>query len=154
MTARAKITLLTFFFAACATAAVLTAYWQNLQDENVKPAELYAIVDRQLEELRGGDFSHAYEYASSDIQRRYDVAQFAAMIQANYPGMTESSRAQYGEVRTKGPHATVEVYLIGPEGEVLPCVYIMVHEGDSWRIDGADVLPPWPPDMRMQGTML
>lgn len=154
MTARGKITVLTFFFAICGTAAVLTAYLQARADENVKPADLYAVVERQLGDFRGGDFSRAYEYASQEIQRRYSVEQFAAMVQADYPGMTQVCRAQYGPVRTHGWHATMQVYLIGRDGEVMPCVYMLVREGESWRIDGARLMQPWPPYMRMEGTML
>jgi hypothetical protein len=154
MSARIKITLMTFFFAVCATASVVTAYFQARADANVKPADLYAIVDRQLGELRGGDYSKAYEYASRGIQQRYSVEQFAAMVQADYPGMMRISRAEYGLVQTSGRHATMKVYLIGQDGGVVPCVYMMVREGESWRIDGARLLEPWPLDMRMQGVML
>ena len=151
MDSRAKITALTFFFAMCGTAAVVTAYVQARAEANVKPADLYAVVERQLVELRGGDYSRAYEYESRGIQRRYSVEQFAAMVQTTYPGMTQVSRAEYGPAQTNGRHATVEVYLIGPEGEVMPCVYMMVREGDAWRIEGARVMEPWPPNVRMEG---
>jgi len=154
MTARIKITLLTFFFAVCGTAAVVTAYLQARADANVKPADLYAVVERQLGDLRGGDISRAYEYASREFQARYNLDQFAAMVQADYPGMTRVSRAEYGEVQTNGHHATMQVYLIGQDGAVMPCVYMMVREGDSWRIDGTRLMQPWPPNMRMEGTML
>ena len=151
MTARAKITLLTFFFAICGTAAVVTAYVQARADANVKPSDLYAVVDRQLVELRGGDYSRAYEYASREMQRRYSVEQFAAMVQADYPGIARVSRAQYGPAQTNGRHATVQVYLIGRDGEVMPCVYMLVREGELWRIDGARLMQPWPAGMREEG---
>ena len=38
--------------------------------------------------FRGGNFTHAYEYASQAIQARYSEEQFAAMVQTRYPGMT------------------------------------------------------------------
>ncbi len=154
MTARDKITLLTFFFAMCGTVAVVTAYVQTRADTDVKPALLYDVVERQLVDFRGGDFSRAYEYASRKIQARYSVEQFTAMVQAEYPGMTEACRAEYGLVRTRRGHATMQVYLIGPDGAVIPCVYMLVREGESWRIDGARLMHPWPPNMRMEGTML
>jgi hypothetical protein len=154
MTARGKITLLTFFLATCLTAAMVTAYFQTREDENVKPSDLYAVVERQLVDFRGGDFSRAYENASRGIQARYSVEQFAAMVQSQYPGLTRVSRAEYGEVQTHGRHATMQVYLIGQDGETMPCVYMLVREGDLWRIDGARLMQPWPPNMRMEGTML
>ena len=154
MTARGKITLLTFFFAICGTVAVVTAYLQTLEDANVKPAELYAVVDRQLEELRGGEFSKAYEYASRSVQERYSMDQFVAMMQTDYPGMTRVSRAEYGPMQTNGRHATIQGYLIGENDVIMPCGYMLVHEGEFWRIEGTRLLPPWPPNMRMEGTML
>jgi len=136
----------------CGTAAVVTAYIQARADANVKPSDLYAVVERQLGELRGGDFSGAYEYASRGIQQRYNVEQFAAMVQADYPGMTRVTRAEYGPAQTNGRHATVEVYLIGRGGETMPCVYMLIREGEAWRIDGARLMQPWPAGMREKGN--
>ena len=154
MNARGKITLLTFFLASCLTAALATAYIQMRADANVKPADLYAVVERQLGNLRGGDFSGAYEDASKAIQERYSVEEFATMVQTQYPGMTQVSRAEYGQVQTHGRHATLQVYLISDDGVIIPCIYMMVREGEDWRIDGARLMHPWPPDVRMEGTLL
>ena len=154
MNARAKITLLTFFFAMCGTVALITAWLQQRADETVKPADLYVVVERQLGDLRGGDFMHAYEYASQAIQARYSEEQFAAMVQTQYPGLTNVCRVEYGEVRAHGSHATMQVYLVDPDGGIMPCVYMMVHEGGLWHIDGARLMAPFPPNMRMDGTTL
>jgi hypothetical protein len=154
MTTRHKILVMMVFFAACAVGAIVTAYFQEKADENLKPADLYAVVERQLGDFRGGDFSDAYEDASRGIQARFSVEQFATMVQTEYPGMTRVSRAEYGTVEARGSHATMQVFLIGPDGEIMPCIYMMVREGDCWRIDGARIERPWPPDVRMEGTML
>jgi hypothetical protein len=154
MNARAKIGLLTFFFAMCGTGAIITAWLQERADANVKPTVLYAVVEHQLGQLRGGNFSSAYQDASFEIQRRFTVEQFATMVQEQYPGMMHISRAQYGAVETRGSHATIEVYLIGQNGEVMPCIYMMVREGDAWRIDGARLLEQWPEGMREEGQEL
>jgi hypothetical protein len=154
MNARGKITLLTFFFATCGTVALVTAWVQERADENVKPAELYAVVQRQLGDFRGGDFTHAYEYASQAIQARYSEEQFATMVQAEYPGMTNVCNVEYGEVRTHRGHATMQVYLVDPDGGIMPCVYMLVREGGLWHIDGARLMEPIPPNMRMDGTTL
>jgi hypothetical protein len=154
MTSRSKIAVLSFFFAFWGTAALFTAYLQQRADENVKPADLYAVVERQLGDFRGGDFSAAYQNASREIQARFSVDQFATMVQTEYPDLTHVSMTEYGTVEARGDHATLQVYLIGPDDQVMPCVYMMVREGDSWRIDGARLQHPWPPDVRMEGTML
>jgi hypothetical protein len=36
----------------------------------------------------------------------------------------------------------------------MPCVYMLVREGEEWRIDGARLMAAWPPEMRMEGTAL
>ena len=153
MNTRAKITLLMFFFAMCGSVALVTAWWQARHDE-VRPADLYAVVEKQLVDFRGGDFSRAYEYASQGIQQRYNVDQFAAMVQADFPGMTNSGHEEYGEVRRRGSHATIQVFLVEQDGGVIPCVYMLVREGGLWRIDGTRFMQPLPPNMRMDGTTL
>jgi hypothetical protein len=154
MSVRSKITVLTSFLLLCLLGAVITAWFQNRAEEDVKPADLYAVVERQLGEFRGGDFSHAYEYASRAVQERYSVLQFTEMVENDYPGMTHVTRAEYGLVRAKEGHATLQAYLVGEDGAITPCLYIMVREGDGWRIDGAKVMPMLPPDVRVEGTML
>jgi hypothetical protein len=154
MTARSKITLLTFFFAMCGTVALVTAWLQQRADANVKPADLYVVVERQLGDFRGGDYPHAYEYASQAVQARYSEEQFATMVQTEYPGMTNVSRVEYGEVRAHGSHATIQVYLVNPDGGIMPCVYMMIREAGLWHIDGARLMQSFPPNMRMDGIML
>jgi hypothetical protein len=154
MSARVKISLLTFFFAVCATSAVVTAWLQVRADANIRPADLYAIVDHQLADLQGGDFTRAYQFASTAFQQQHNLRQFSAMVQAEYPAMLRIRRVQYGEVQTHGRHATIQVLLIGSAGEVVPCVYMMVREGDGWRIDGTQMMTPWPEGFRPEGTML
>jgi hypothetical protein len=154
MKAAGKISLLAMFFATCIGAAMGTAWVRMRADEDVKPAELYAVVQRQLGNFRGGNFPGAYEDASRMIQARYNVDQFAAMVQANYPGMTRIDHAEYGIVQTRGRHATMQVFLIGEHGEIIPCIYIMVREGDSWRIDGTQLMRPWPRNARPDWTMI
>lgn len=152
MSARTKISLLTFFFALCMTAAVITAY-RDAQAE-VKPAELYAVVERQLQELRGGDYEQAYANASRNMQQQYSPGEYAAIFEHGCCGALRPVRAEYGEVEARGGRAMMQVYMIGEDGQVMPCVYSLVREADGWRIDGARLMAPWPADMRMDATLL
>ena len=154
MSVRARITLLSGVIALCVAAAAVTSWLQVRADENVKPADLYAVVECQLGDFRGGDFSHAYEYASQDIQSRYSVEQFAAMVREQYPSLTRVTHAEYGVVQTHRGRATMEVFLVCDDGGIRPCVYKLVREGDAWLIDGARLMQPWPPDVQMNETIL
>jgi len=48
----------------------------------------------------------------------------------------------------------MQVFLVGEDDAIIPCIYMLVREGDSWRISGARLMQAWPPEMRMEGTML
>ena len=154
MNARGKITLLMLFFATCGTAAIITTWFEARMEGNVKPAELYSVVNNQLQGLSEADFPRAYEYASSGIQQRFNLEQFSRMVREDYPGLMQVSHAEYGAVERHGPRATMQVYLIGQDGQVMPCLYLMVREGETWRIDGARLMHPWPATVKMGGTML
>ena len=154
MELRAKISLLLLFFASCGTAAIITAYFQARADANVKPADLYAVVNQQLADLRRQNFPAAYSFASLEIQQRFTVDEFARMVRDDYPTLLETNQAEYGPIQTRGKHAAIRVYLIGRDGLVMPCLYQLVRERAGWRIDGARILRAWPSTARLAGTLL
>ena len=154
MNVRAKISLIMLFFASCGTAAIITAYLQAWADANVKPADLYAVVNEQLGNLRRQNFPAAYSQASLEIQQRFTVDEFARMVRLDYPTLMEPTQAEYGPVEARGNHAAIRVYLIGRDGLVMPCLYQLVREREGWRIDGARILQAWPSSARLAGTML
>jgi Domain of unknown function (DUF4864) len=154
MNIRARISLVLLFIASCGTAAMLTIYLQARAERSVKPADLYAVVNEQLGDLRRENFPAAYGQASHEIQERFTVEQFATMVRADYPGFLQVNQAEYGPVEARGNHAAIRVYLIGRDGQVMPCLYQLVREKDAWRIDGTRLLHAWPASARMAGTML
>ena len=150
MTQRGKITLMLFCFSVCGSAPLLRYYWDT-RPGRTKPAELYAVVYNQLRAFRIDDYPRAYEEASSNFQRKWNIEQFAEMIRTDYSPITRSIRVEFGPVEFQNEHAFIQVYFIDASGRVLPCLYSLVNEGDAWKIDGARMLRRWSPGMRLGG---
>lgn len=152
MSARGKVTLLMFFFALCSTAALVNYLWlEDHAPAGVRPSELFAVVNGQLADFRGADFPRAYRHASSGIQQRFNLDQFAEMIRRDYSGVMRAQRVEFGFVETQGAHAVVQVFFTDAAGAVTPCIYSLVREGEGWKIDGARILRRWPAGARLGG---
>ena len=150
MNPRGKIISLLFFFAFCVTGALLTWHWQ-LRAERVTPAELYSIVNSQLAAFRADDFPRAYLVASSGVQQKFNVQQFAEMVHADYAGIVLARRVEFGFVEMHGRRAVVQVFFVDQSGQITPCIYTLVSEGETWKIDSARLLRRWPAGARLGG---
>jgi len=141
-----------FFFALCSTAALVNYYLQGgAKPSTVRSADLYEVVNLQLADFRGANFSGAYRHASSGIRQRFNIDEFAAMIRSDYAGIVRAQRVEFGFVETRGRHAIIQVFFIDATGQVTPCIYSLVSEGEGWKIDGAQVLRRWPAGARLSG---
>jgi hypothetical protein len=150
MTRGAKLSLLGAVFALCGAAAL----FQGTMDrrwQRTPPSELYQVVSQQLAAFRADDFSSAYRQVSMGFQEKVNIESFAVLARTEYPALLRASRVEFGQARFQGRHAVLFAYFIMPEGDVVPCVYNLVREDDSWKIDSARVLPRWPSNRRLGG---
>ena len=139
-----------FFFAVCGSAALVNDYLQA-RAGRVRPVDLYAVVNRQLADLRADDFSGAYLQASSDVREKFNLSQFATMIRSDCRDLVRAERVEFGFVESQGRRAIVQVFFFDKEGQVTPCIYTLVSEGDSWKIESARVSRRWPQGTRLGG---
>ena len=156
MNARAKISLVLLFFASCGTAAILTAYLQMRADANVKPADLYAVVNQQLGDLRQENFPAAYSHASHEISSSGSPwSNLPAWSGWITPCFMETNQAEYGPVEARGnraddprlPHRAVRAWSC-------PAFTNWCGNGklaDRWRPASCR---PGPSSARLAGTML
>lgn len=152
MSSRGKITLLLFFFTVCGSAALVSFHVHRARPETVvRPADLYAVVNTQLVELRADNFSRAYQHASTNLQQRFNVDQFADMVRSDYDRAIHAQRVEFGFVERRGRRAVIQVFFIDSEGHVTPCIYSLVSEGEGWKIDGARLFETWPVGARLGG---
>jgi len=145
-----KVAIILCCFAFCGTAAIVHRTLE-MRRANVRPAELYETVWKQVSAFRDADFAHASQQVSASFQERFNIEAFAELARTDYAGILRAERVEFGAVRTEGRHAFVHVYFFLPGGEVIPCVYSLVYEESGWKIDGARPQKRWPPGRRMGG---
>ena len=152
MTRQAKLTLLGLVFAICAGAALVQNF-QHHTRQATKPGELFDVVWRQIVAVRDDDFAGAYQQVSLEFQERFNIEAFADLARTDYhPALRYADRVEFGAVKWDGRQAVVPVYFFLPTGEVVPCFYHLVHEGDAWKIDGVHVRKRWPAGRRLGGV--
>jgi hypothetical protein len=150
MNQRSKIAILLIVFAICGTAAIVHR-WYDVRRVTARPNELYEIVWQQIEAFQGADFSRAYQQVSTGFQERFNVETFAELVRTEYPAIALARRVEFGSVRFAGRNAVLQVYFILPDGEVVPCLYGLVFEDGTWKIDGARFQKRWPAGRRLGG---
>lgn len=107
--------------------------------------EVRAVVEAQLEALRAGDFSTAYDFAARGIRRQFDEQLFAVMIRRGYPALLRPGQADVGAVRDDGKGtAQVTVTVTDRQKNITAYRYWLVNEETAWRISGVvrEVQPP------------
>ena len=147
----AKLLLLGAVFGLCGAAAffqtILERHWQA-----TPPNQLYEVVSQQLAAFRVEDYPTAYRQVSMGFQEKFNILSFADYARLEYPALLRAVRVEFGPVHFRGRHAVVPAYFIMPEGDIIQCVYDFIHEEDTWKIDGARVLPRWPSNRRLGGV--
>jgi len=145
-----KLSLLGAVFATCIAAtlfqSVLERRWHA-----TPPAELYAVVWKQLDAFRDDDYPGAYRQVSMAFQEKFNIEAFNDLAHTEYPGLMRAQHVEFGAVRFEGPHAFIPAYFFLEEGDIVPCVYTLIREEDGWKIDSARVLKRWPSNRRLGG---
>ena len=138
MTRTTKLGILAAVFFLCgASAFVQNRFEQDRQA--IPPNELYEVVRKQIHAFRDADFASAYRQVSSSFQERMNMEAFSDLARTEYPGIARAERVEFGAVQADGRHAIVPVYFFLQDGDVIPCVYSLVNEENSWKIDALAV---------------
>ncbi|MGB8168812.1 MAG: DUF4864 domain-containing protein [Chthoniobacteraceae bacterium] len=145
-----KITILAAVFVLCGASALVQSRFEQ-ERRTTPPSELYEVVRKQIHAFRTADFASAYRQASTSFQERMNMEAFSDLARTEYPGIARAERVEFGAVRFEGRHAIVPVYFFLQDGDVIPCVYSLVNEENTWKIDGARVLKRWPAGRRLGG---
>ncbi len=94
-----------------------------------------AVVRKQLGALRANNWNEAYAQASLEFQNVVPLQRFKALITENYPVVAKNTRADVGFPRDNGRIAIVPVRVFSV-GASEAYNWILVKEGDDWRITG------------------
>lgn len=145
-----KLCLLAIVFVVCGSAALMRHHRE--QDlHSAPPSVLYDVVRQQIDAFRTDDYPTAYRQVSNGFQERCNIEAFADLARTEYLGMTQVKRVEFGAVKYGGTHALVPVYFFLGEGEVIPCLYTLVYEDGTWKIDGTRLFKRWPAGRRLGG---
>lgn len=150
---RAKVGLILCTLAFCGVAAI-TQRWRDARPARTTPHELYGVVLAQMSAFRAADYRRAYRHASNGLQGKLDVEGYADFARHDHPELRRAERIEFGPVLTTGLRASVPTYFFFSNGEVIPCVYSLIHEEDAWKIDAVRVHPRWPAHQPLRGTRL
>jgi len=153
MNLQRKIGLLLFFLSVCAGASIFSCYRQ-IRSERVKPSELYAVINRQIDALRASDYPGAYRQASTIFKQKCDVLQFTAMICREYPLLARAELVEFGDIEKNGRHALIQVYFISRSNEAIPCIYTLVEEGGDWKIENVRLLRRGDSRLALNGILI
>lgn len=153
MTRTIKVSLLFFFLSLCGAAVFVTDYIHR-QVAPPAPHELFAVVEKQLAAFRAADYPSAYRQAASELQQKFTVPQFEAMIRRDYAEMTNAQRIEFGFVKVTGSAAVMQVYFVDESGLAHSVLYSLVAEGDSWKIDGTLPMQSAPPGHCLAGLQI
>jgi hypothetical protein len=146
----AKILLLVGLLSVC-IAGVLLQTRMERRRTTAQPNELYAVIWNQIAAFRQDDYASAYRQVSTGFQERFNIEAFSDLVRTEYPSLRRDGRVEFGAVRFDGTQAIIPAYLFLPDGDVIPCIFTLVNEDNTWKIDSARVLRRWPAGQRLGG---
>ena len=109
-------------------------------DADARAAE--AVILRQLEAFRNGDFDTAYTFAAASIQQTFDRPAFERMVTTGYPEIARSAFALVAKnEQAPGSPRYVTLRILGVNGRRIEALYEMVREDGAWKISGVVTKP-------------
>lgn len=150
MSRHTKLILLGFFFAVCASSALVQSYQQR-QRATLRPGELFEVVWKQIIAFREDDYASAYRHVSTGFQEKFNMEAFADLARSDYPLLNRAERVEFGAVQWDGQRALVPTYFFLPQGEVVSSLFCLIFEENGWKIDAVRVQRRWPAGQRLGG---
>ena len=110
-------------------------YWWG---QSLKPVDM---IRAQLHAIDEGEYPQAYDYLSSTAKAKLSFNEFVALIQNNSV-VAETRNSIFLSRSMNGATATIGGILEGYGLDVSDALYIVVKEGDQWRIESVEWGPP------------
>ncbi len=101
------------------------------------------VIGDQLQAFNDRDVAAAFEHASPMIKRLFGNPQnFGTMVARGYPMVWNNSDVRFLEPREDGPLFFQRVMMRDEDGAVHIIEYKMIPVGDTWQIDGVQLMAP------------
>lgn len=106
-------------------------------------ADIQAVISAQMDAFRGDDFVQAFSFAAENIQRLFGTSDnFAVMVKRGYPMVHRAEDVRFGALRPEGNALWQRVLVRDAQGVVHVLEYLMISDGESWRIAAVQLLQP------------
>lgn len=107
----------------------------------VRTVQPVGVIRAQLRAIDEGMYPQAYDYLSSTAKATWSFDEFVALIQYN-PVVMETRVSTFSSRSVNGNTATIGGVLEGYGLDVSEATYVLVKEGNQWRIENFAWGPP------------
>lgn len=107
------------------------------------PADLIqSVVQRQMNAFNEDDYATARTFAAAGLRQRFSKERFEKMVKSGYPQIAKSHLVSFGEILFSDDNqaAVATVHVTGKDRVTVIARYLMVLEGDAWKINGVMIL--------------
>ncbi|MBI3803856.1 MAG: DUF4864 domain-containing protein [Nitrospirae bacterium] len=108
---------------------------------------IQSVIQQQMAAFNKEDYPTAYTLASKSIRQRLSKERFETMVRSGYPQIANSHLVSFGETLfsddTQAAVATVHV--TGKDHVTVIARYLMVLEGEGWKINGVTIVEEFQP---------
>ena len=111
--------------------------WRDATPEERRAA--IASIRGQLDAFRRDDYEKAAFYQSSSLRSLFpSPGAFRRMITTRYPQFARYKTVEFGRARAdkEGSYVSVRARLTGRDGVAMRAMYMMVREGEEYRVEG------------------
>ena len=105
--------------------------------------EIQTVINSQMAAFAKDDFADAFTFAADNIQRMFGTPEnFGVMVKRCVPMVHRAEDVRFGERRAEGKALWQRVLVKDGAGVVHALEYLMISDGDSWRIAAVQLLQP------------
>lgn len=108
---------------------------------------IQSVIQQQLKAFNADDYATAQTFASEGIRQRFSEERFEKMVRSGYPQIAKSHLISFGEILFSDDRqaAVATAHVTGKDRVTVIARYLMVLEGDGWKINGVMILEEFQP---------
>lgn len=131
-----------FLLALVVVMTLVQAQASRAQDGGAA-SEIQNVINRQMAAFAIDDFADAFTYAADSIQQMFGTSDnFGVMVKRGYPMVYRADDVRFGALRADGNALWQSVLVRDSAGVLHALDYLMVSDGEAWRIAAVQVLQP------------
>lgn len=99
-------------------------------------AAIERTITGQLAAFRRDDYPAARELAAAPLREKFPLAEFETMVRRGYPRIAGNHGGRLADLLDDGDRAIGRVAILDADGGEMMFRYILLREGEVWRIAG------------------